>query len=308
MMETKDDAVKAGYKERVNKAVNFIDLHLEEELSLEKVAEAACYSPFHFHRIFRSVMNEPLNVYISRKRIEKAASVLMRRKEITVTELSVKFGFNGNSSFTRAFKKFYGMSPTTFRNRCPDRFSKIGITDSKNGQMKVKFEKYICDLENQKNKTEMDTNIELKELPEMKLAYISHVGHDHLGLTFKRLLNWAGQKGLLNSPGFKMLNIYHDSFKITAADKVRMSACILLEKPVETGGEIGLKTIGKGKYVIGHFEIRTEEFGNTWTELYIWLNKNGYQTTEKNPFEIYHNDGNTHPEKKFKVDLCIPVA
>lgn len=43
------------------------------------------------------------------------------------------------------------------------------------------------------------------------------------------------------------------------------------------------------------------------TELFIWLNKNGYKTTDRNCFEIYYNDPKTHPENKFILDMCIPV-
>src|SRR5688500_18957417 len=98
-------AVKKGEEDhikRLNKVLQHIEANLEEELSLEKIAAIACYSPFHFHRIFRSVIHEPLNVYIVRKRIEKAASILMRKPEVSITELSLMYGFNGNASFSRA--------------------------------------------------------------------------------------------------------------------------------------------------------------------------------------------------------------
>jgi len=306
-MNRKEDAFNVGYSNSINKAINFIDHNLDQELSLEIVAAIACYSPFHFHRIFKAVMNEPLNGYITRKRIEKAASILMRKKEVTITALSLKYGFNGNSSFTRAFKKFYGINPTEFRNNCHDKFSKISKANSKNGQEIVVFEKYICAIDHQQTLIKMDANIEIKEMPLLNLAYISHVGHANLAGTYGRLMQWAKPKGLLDTIDFKMVTVYHDSFKITAPDKVRMSACILLNKTIETDGEVSLRTIDKGKFVVGHFEIAGVDFGKTWTELYIWLNKNGYKTTDRNCFEIYHSDPEKHPEKKYTVDFCIPI-
>ena len=305
-MTEKEDIIHAEYANRINKAIDFIDHHLDQELTLEIIAAIACYSPFHFHRIFKTLIKESLNVYITRKRIEKAASILMRKKEVTITSLSLRYGFNSNSSFTRAFKKFYGISPTQFRNSS-DKFSKISKVNSKNGQEIVIFEKYICDIDNHQTMIKMKANIEIKEMPLLNLAYISHVGHANLAATFGRLMAWAGPKGLMDSPDLKMITVYHDSFKITEPDKVRMSACILLDKPVETGGEIGMRTIDKGKFVVGHFELAGADFGKTWTELYIWLNKNGYKTTDRNSFEIYHNDPEKHPEKKYIVDFCIPV-
>lgn len=71
-----------------------MDENLDTDLTLEVVAKTACYFPFHFHRIFKTVMHETLTAYIKRKRIEKKASVLLRRKEVSISELSFQYGFN----------------------------------------------------------------------------------------------------------------------------------------------------------------------------------------------------------------------
>lgn len=293
--------------ERINRAVNFINNHLDDPLSLERVAEVASYSPFHFHRLFKEVIHETLNAYIIRKRIEKAASILMRRKDVSITDLYLKYGFNSNSSFTRAFKKFYGLSPTAFRNKVPDQFSKISKTESKNGQITVEFEKDICSISNHKIWNEMNANIEIKEMPVLHIACISHIGHLYLDITYEKLLKWARAQGLLDKPEVKMLTIYHDSFKVTAPDKVRMSACIAVDEPISSEGEIGAAKIEKGKFIVGHFEVAGEDLGKTWSSLFMWLNRNGYKTTERNCFEIYHNDYRTHPERKFILDMYIPI-
>ncbi|EHQ29138.1 AraC family transcriptional regulator [Mucilaginibacter paludis] len=306
MIIRKDNAARADYVQSINKAIRFIDLHLDEDLTLEMVAAAACYSPFHFHRVFSVVTKETLNAYITRRRLEKAASVLMRKKEVGLTEIYLKYGFNSNSSFTRTFKKFYGLSPMQFRNNCPDKFSKIRQADSKNGQKIVAFDKYICNMDH-KQWMEMNASIEVKEMPQLQMAYIAHVGHDNLAGTFERLMRWARPKGLMDWSGLKMATIYHDSFKITAPDKVRMSSCMLLQEPVQTDGEIATLTINKGKFIVGRFEMTNVDFEKAWTGMFIWLHENGYKTTDRNPFELYHNDYRKHPENKFIVDLCIPV-
>ena len=104
-----------------------------------------------------------------------------------------------------------------------------------------------------------------------------------------------------------MVTIYHDSFKVTEAHKVRMSASILLNNPVETKGEIGQTSIESGRFIVGSFEIQTKEFEKSWTGLFIWMNVNGYKKADRNPFEIYHNNFNEHPEKKAIVDFYIPI-
>ncbi|GAB3915423.1 AraC family transcriptional regulator [Mucilaginibacter boryungensis] len=307
MAIAKNTDVVADHIKRVNKAIQYIDEHLDSELSIDLIAGIANFSPYHFHRVFKSVVNEPLNSYIIRKRIEKAAAVLMRQKQVSITELYTKYGFSSNSSFTRAFKKFYRISPTLFRVTCPGRFSKISQANSKNGQSPGLFEPYICSVDEQKLQT-MNANIEVKEMPELKLAYISHIGHDNLDITYKKLFAWAAEKGLLRDGNIQPLTIYHDSFKITAPEKIRMSACLILKDPITVDGAVGLITINKGKYVVGHYEIKPEDFGPVWGELFVWLSKNGYKKSDKDVFEIYHNDFTQHPENLSRVDFYIPIT
>lgn len=293
------------YIKRINTILHFIDENLDSELSLETVAKIGFYSPFHFHRIFKAITNEPLNSYITRKRIEKTASILLHQKNVSITELSLQFGFNSNSSFTRTFKKFYGLSPSEFRKSKP-KYSKIRQVESKNGQEKSNFEEYICNINNLINWIKMNAKIEIKEMPKLELAFITQIGHHGLENAYAKLIQWAAPKGLLTKDS-KMATIYHDSYKITEPEKVRMSACLILNEKTDVSGEIGLTTIEKGKFIVGHFEIGIREFEKSWTGLFIWMNENGYKKADRNPFEIYHNNFNEHPEKKAIVDFYIPI-
>lgn len=293
------------YIKRINTILLFIDENLDSELSLEIVANVGIYSPFHFHRIFKAITNETLNSYITRKRIEKTASILLHQKNVSVTELSLQYGFNSNSSFTRTFKKFYGMSPSEFRKSKP-KYSKIRQVESKNGQEKSNFEEYICNSINLINWIKMNAKIEIKEMPKLELAFITQIGHIGLENAYAKLIQWASPKGLLKEDS-KMATIYHDSFKITEPEKVRMSACLILNEKTEVSGEIGLTTIEKGKFIVGHFEIGIQEFEKSWMGLFIWMNENGYKKADRNPFEIYHNNFNEHPEKIAIVDFYIPI-
>ncbi|MEM7549675.1 MAG: GyrI-like domain-containing protein [Bacteroidota bacterium] len=306
-MNSEKDRIGEVYIERINKVFRFIDDNLDSELNLEQVAEVAHYSPFHFHRIFRIIANEPLNIYINRRRIEKAASILMHRPEVSISELSLQYGFSSNSSFSRVFKKFYGVSPSDFRKHIPDRFSKIGKRDSKNGQVDQLFEKYICNINNLKNWIDMNAKIEIKEMPGQELAYVSSIGHTVITEAYQRLMQWATPNNLFDNPSTKMVTVYHDSFKITDPDKIRMSACITLKEPIGVSGEVGLMSLEAGKFIVGNYEIGLSEFEKAWSGLFIWMNEQGYKKADRNPFEIYHNNFNDHPEKKCIVDFCIPI-
>ena len=64
------------YLERVNRVLDYIAEHLDGELSLTRLSGIACFSPFHFHRIFQCVTGETLNSHVRRVRLERAASIM----------------------------------------------------------------------------------------------------------------------------------------------------------------------------------------------------------------------------------------
>lgn len=304
-MMIREKEIQEDYKGRINRVFQFIDENLDTDLSLSTVSEIACFSPFHFHRIFKSVTNETLNEYVTRRRIEKSALDLLH-KNITTTEVAHKYGFSDNSSFSRAFKKYYKIGPTGFRKQNPNRHSKIRQLESKNGQDYPDYEKYICVMNDLKNWVKMNAKIEIKEIPKMELAYVSSLGPQNLDNAYGKLIRWATPQGLMNEQT-SMITIYHDSFKTTEAGKVRMSASVVLNKPVETGGEIGRTTIEAGKFIVGSFVIGLNEFEKSWKGLFLWMNENGYKKADRNPFEIYHNNFKVHPERKAMVDFYIPI-
>lgn len=292
------------HRKRINQVFHYIEAHLDADLSLAILSGVAHFSPFHFHRIFKMMTGETLNEYVTRQRIEKLASDLIHKKT-SITELSFQKGFDNNSSFTRTFKKFYGVSPTAFRKQNTNRLGRIRQLNSKNGQVDTALEKYFCMLNDHKNWIEMNAKIEIKEMAPLRLAYVSSIGPQHLAEAYQQLTQWATPRGLAEIG--KFTTIYHDSFKMTAYDKIRLSACVILDKQVEISNEIGLTSIEGGKFIVGRFEIGWEDFTKSWTGLFIWMKENGYTKREGNPFEIYQNNFQEHPEKKSIVDFYLPV-
>jgi AraC family transcriptional regulator len=65
--------IHPDYQRRVNAVIDYIEEHIDEKLTLDLLAGIACFSEFHFHRVFKTVINESLNDYVRRVRLEKAA-------------------------------------------------------------------------------------------------------------------------------------------------------------------------------------------------------------------------------------------
>jgi len=304
----KDNTLRNEYIGRINEVLNYIENNLDEELPLFEMAKIACFSPFHFHRIFSSMTGETINNYINRKRIEGIASSLMMGSEADLTDLSYKFGFKSPSSFSRSFKKYYGVSPSEFRKKIPSQFSKIGKVRSKNGKEELRFHEYICNIDNYLNWLKMNAKIEVKRMPSFNMVYMDHIGpFEQIGEVYNQLFRWAGPKGLLNDPKFKTITLYHDDPKVTNISKLRQSAGITISKDIEVDGKIGKLELDSDKFAVGRFEIGEKEFSQAWDSMCVWVAENGYKSKDGDYYELYHNDHTQHPEKKFILDICIPV-
>ncbi len=289
-----------NYTQRMNIVFTYIDENLDADLSLENIAKIAHYSPFHFHRVFKAITNEPLSIYINRKRVEKAAGLLYRKKDLTITEIYLQCGFNSASSFTKSFKKNFELSPTEFRKMNPDKYSKIGQLD----HLK---ETYLRKIDELLHWRDMNTIIEIKQVPELHFVTLTQIGVQGLQNAFENLMNWAGPKGLLVKSDFKMGTIFYDSFKVTDPDKVRMKVCLLTKSAILNDGKVEGITLAPQKCIVARFEIGVQEFEKSWTSMFMWMNENGYSKADKQPFEIYHNNFNEHPEKICIVDMHIPI-
>lgn len=72
MKKNTPEANSADYVDRVNRAIDYIVGNFDRQLRLEDVAVEACFSPFHFHRVFKSLVGETLNQFVKRLRLERA--------------------------------------------------------------------------------------------------------------------------------------------------------------------------------------------------------------------------------------------
>lgn len=293
------------YRKRINQVFDYIELHLDQNISLDQLANIAHFSPFHFHRIFKFLTNETPNAYILRRRIEKAANEILHSHK-SLQEIGLEVGFCDASSFSRSFKKYYHVSPTDFKKENPFKFSKIRQLNSKIGQAYPNREEYFRNLNHLINWRNMNAKIEVQTIPKFKFAYHSIVGPQNIGTSIAKVISWAKSNGLFHERS-KMITQFHDSFKITQADKVRMSVGMIIEGEASESEEIELKTLPASKCIVGRYEIGLEDFEKAWTGLYAWMNEQAYSKNELDPFEIYHNDFNMHPDKKCIVDLCIPI-
>ena len=305
MTRADDDPVPDGrtnqrqeYIARINRVLDHIEHNLGESLQVPQLAWIASFSPFHFHRIFSAFIGEPLHGYIRRKRLEKAASLLLADPTAAVPDIALSCGFAGSAAFSRAFRDQFQMSASEFRkNR--ERYSKKSKASSQPSD----------DIGSERAREGMELRVVVRDMPLMHVAYCRHVGpYRGIHHAFAKLFRWAGSRGLLRFPETKTLAVYHDDPEITEEAKLQTSAGITVPENTPVEGEIGKMAVSGGRYAVAHFEITPDRFSESWDRLVRdWMPESGYQPDDRPAYEIYYNIPEDHPEGKFIVDICMPV-
>jgi AraC family transcriptional regulator len=311
--------LRKEYVARINRVADYIRAHLNGDLCLDTLARVANFSPYHFHRIFRGMTGETLNTFIRRIRAEAAAMKLINNPKMTITSIAMHCGFSSSAAFAREFKTFSGMSASQFRNggqqslrKIREVGSKIDQSVRKNGKDTVLASSYtegVIQTLRRRRASMIEMNVEVKELPELQVAYIRHIGPYHgIPEAFKKLDRWAGPRGLINFPETKFLGVYHDNPEITEESKLRSSACITVPEDTPIEGEVGKMTIPGGLFAVAHVEINEDQYAEAWDKLMgEWFPESGYQPDDRMCYELYLNDPKQHPQGKHIVDICEPV-
>lgn len=98
----------------VENTLLYVEDHLHQPLSLDDIADAFHMSKYYFHRLFSAIMGCSLSHYVLTRRLNASLS-LIQNKELSLTDIAYQLSFGSQASFTRAFKRQYGVSPRVFR-------------------------------------------------------------------------------------------------------------------------------------------------------------------------------------------------
>lgn len=112
----------------IQKAIEYIEDNLEQNINYENIAKYVGMSSFYFHRIFSAIIGISPVEYIRLRRLTCAADELIRTNT-SILDIAIKYNFGSNESFTRAFTKFHGSSPKNARKQGTElkAFSKINL-------------------------------------------------------------------------------------------------------------------------------------------------------------------------------------
>jgi len=280
---------------RINDVLYFIHQDISNELLAKDLAAIAAYSEQHFHRLFKAVVGESVHHYIRRTRMEFAANQLMFDAKSSVLEISTKSGFLSVSSFSRAFKATFSMSPGEWRSRDRQQQDKPFLADK---------EIAAC---YQRLKGTTIPKYELVELPEQHVAYVRHQGYDRsIANAWQTLKAWAKIQGRDFSQQF---GLHHSNPAWVELKKCRYVACLAIDYPIQRRGRVNSMVIPAGLHAVfklqGKYGELLPQLSNI---LEHWLPTSGYKMLSTPAYVHYRKNQFLAKDEKFELDFCLPIS
>ncbi len=104
------------YIKELEQAIEYIESHLKSDIHLEDISNTVSISPFHFHRIFKAVVDETVMAYVRTRRLTESLKEILTTNE-RIIDIAFAYQFESQESFTRAFKNYLGVTPGRLRKK-----------------------------------------------------------------------------------------------------------------------------------------------------------------------------------------------
>ncbi|TDR77897.1 AraC family transcriptional regulator [Paludibacterium purpuratum] len=270
------------YVERIRQAVLYLWSNLDRDLPLERLAEVACFSPYHFHRIYRGVMGETVFETVQRGRLHQAARRLSASDK-PLEQIARGAGYGSLAAFVRGFGRHYGMTPGRFRAGAALRQSIVQESFMQTVQIQPHAEP-------------------------MTLLLRRHQGdYMNIGIAFEDLMLRAMPHYRSETPA-RVFGLYYDDPDSVPVDRLRSAAAIAWSPdwPVPEG--LAVLELPAGRYGVLRHTGPYSELSHSWRQLYCeWLPHSGEEPADLPCVEEYLNDPRTTPPMALETDLWVAL-
>jgi AraC family transcriptional regulator len=311
------------YQRHVHRAVNYLALHLDRDVELDELAQIAGFSRFHFHRLFRAVMGEPVFHLRRRLRIEQAASQLLVRSDVPVADIAHDCGFKSSADFARVFRLHFGRSAREWR---ADDFWWFN-----EGRWDWRSEKYaharpaevepasgpsIAQLKQARHgkRFEQVGNIRVCRLPDFRVAYLRQIGPYQAGLTlsaWQRFSRWAAMHGMVSADSVGVL-LPHDNQYIVAPEHFRLDAGMIVDRDYVPDELLDTYDVPGNDYLVAEFTGRLED--DLLASEYLWQHWIPSHALEQAHGPVFRrfrftdwNQPSLNRDSVLRYEICIPI-
>ena len=288
--EFTEESTAYSYLKPVNQVVDYIQSNLQEKIELTTLANLANISHFHFHRIFKSVMNENVGEYVQRVRLERAAFKL-QTTNMNLTEIAEQVGYQTQFALSKAFKKAFNISPSTYRNMPTD--------------LTIPVRREECGIS--------DIRHDIRVIEPVEVVYIQVANPykyiDAFTKAWDRLLKYVRKGGIPDGETEYFTFSRDVPTIITSPEQQRIFVCVNNSDHLEPSGTIGVQTIEGGEYAVFTMYGAYRQLPDVYTYIYrYWLFNSDYQIRDSMVFEKYLNSPDEVEEDKLMTEIYIPVS
>ncbi len=280
-----EQASWAAYERRLHRVSDYIYGHLNEELDLDRLAEIACLSPHHWHRIYRAVHGETLAATVKRLRLQRAAADLVQT-DLPVEAIAQRSGYPNVQSFNRTFKAVYGLPPVRYRK---EGSHKTFETASSEG---------IADM----------YEVTLKEIDSFDVIGVAHTGsYMEIGKAFETLYGTLFSRNLFR-PDREMIGIYLDDPELVPTDRLRSFACVSAKGDLPADAPLTPQTLDGGRYAVLRHKGPYADMPLAYQWLYgTWLPQSGREVRDSLMFEKYLNNPREVAPTELLSEIYLPL-
>ncbi len=292
--------IKDSYQNRISKAINYIEEHLKDELTLDSVAKQAYYSKFHFSRIFATITGDTVGDYIRKRRVSESAHELILTKR-TITEIAERYQFDSQEAYTRAFQSIFNTSPGKYR---------------KKGHRLVAFERYTLspsDFERLQNDfiTIEPKIVTINDKMLIGLKTETSISNDKTTQMWQKFMPRRHEVSNNRNTGYYSVQIYneHITFENFTNDTIfeKWAAVEVLDFDNIPEGMLPYTLCG-GKYAVFIHKGPINTFKKTLDYIHqIWLPNSEYQIDSRNHFEIMGEKYHGPYQPKSQEEIWVPI-
>jgi AraC family transcriptional regulator len=285
------------YRSRFRKVLEYIDSHLEDDLTIDCLSNVAAFSKYHFHRQFSELLGISVYKYVQLTRLKSASYQLAFRNQMLIVEIALASGYENHESFSRAFKKIIGQTPSEFRDR--PQWNSWHLIYKPLSDVRIEHMK----PDNQPE------HVKVIMFKETKVAVLEHRGDpNQIGNSVRKFIEWRKQNHL--SPQLSStFNILYENPSETSPENFRLDLCASTERNV-TDNSFGVveKTIPGGRCAVLRYIGDDANLGESITYLYSnWLPLSGEEPRDFPLFLQRVKFFPDVPEHEAIIDIFLPL-
>ena len=271
---------------RLIELLEFIDLNISKEPSMNEMASIMCLSKSRFQRVFKANMEEPVFAYIKRRKLEISAKRIAYSKTEDFKQILFDLNFSEQSNFSRDFKEYFKITPTEFKEE--------------------NWKEYENSLI--KNVDNMELKAEIVQLNRTEILYVKEFGdYSEASKSAWDTINEIIDNNDVLKESSEFFGIVHDDDTITETVDCRYDACISDFNDFPEKNAYSTKVI-EGKYAKFLHKGSYESLNQTYENIFGgWYINSSHQIDSTPIIEKYLNDPDEVSQSELLTEIYIPI-